>query len=344
MKVKLSLLFLFLGSMLVHGQQYVTVTIDGFSDDYCVKIITKDTSATNFLKDGFVIYRKKGTGIGLIYNCKYPADDLSKYQNVKTISYDKQKYVIYEDFDFDGFKDIAVADYASKDENGIPYIICFCRKDEFVAGMESTYYTGKIFKFDNKTKTIEMWNKPDYDNAQVEILGGNFIKKIRSYNTSSNNIYTVNETTTYTDEYANLKTKTKTVKRFALNKNSQIILSFNIAKNGKKLVLYTLADSSLHYAFINKEDEVELYYPNEDTNMDYPNGECLFKSSQSDPFQVTFHNKDADYTIWDEPGKLGVEIAVKGKTYFLEGDVQSKIGLITKLKDIKTPKVCFSWQ
>src|SRR6185369_18098184 len=84
----------------------------------------------------------------------------------------------------------------------------------------------------------------------------------------------------------------------------EVILSFIVPENGKKIILYNINDRTLNYALLRKDSTVEFFFPIETV---YKNPDFRFDSSATG-LSVTFTNKTATYKIYDRPNELGVEI------------------------------------
>jgi hypothetical protein len=115
----------------------------------------------------------------------------------------------------------------------------------------------------------------------------------------------------------------------------QVILSFIVPENGKKVILYNVNDRTLNYAILRKDSTIEFSYPME-TIHESPD----FKFDGSSVNRsVTFKNKNATYKIYDRPTKLGIEIIVDGKTYKLIGDSKTKVGGLDNLLKMQLDNV-----
>lgn len=70
---------------------------------------------------------------------------------------------------------------------------------------------------------------------------------------------------------------------------------------------------------------MEFYYPN-----DMSHQTSNFKYDKKNG-KITFKNKDANYTIYDKSGNIGIDITYKGKTHRWKGNAKSRRGSIGKL-------------
>lgn len=122
--------------------------------------------------------------------------------------------------------------------------------------------------------------------------------------------------------------------KFVLDKEARVLFSFTIQKNGKKLILYNKDNASLYYAFVDKNGYLELSYP---SSFDDENG--LRKGFTYKNDVLSFQNNDAAYKIWSQPNKLGIEISVKGKTFFIKGDARSTRGNLKQLSKLRLQNV-----
>lgn len=340
MRINLTAILLFTYTSIALGQS--VVTIDGFSKLYCVKIITKDTSQLE--NNGYWVVGKNQNLPSMAFNVKDPNMEPDKYPNVKNIPYNKQHLVLFDDFNFDGIKDIAL--FCPKEEftNEPAYTVFLISKNGEMDGghnsFSGTIKKGMTYKLNRQEKKLEVFNKKGYDNATVEeylVKSFDYAPHTKTciYNSSTNNIYTVMEKF-WTVEGNLLKTKTE--KKFILNKGSRIILTFKIAQKDKRVIVYATTDGSLHYAFTNKENVVELAYPEANatttdttatTDFEYKNG------------QLSFHHVNADYIIFDGDGMLEVKGTLNGQDYLFTGDPKSKKGALNDIEKFHFKNVSY---
>ncbi|MBF7092047.1 hypothetical protein IUY40_10900 [Flavobacterium sp. ALJ2] len=307
-----------------------TFKVDNFSKAYYGKIFIEHTSQV-FSKGWVSIYDKKtnkqiikveSEGLALnLHNEKALA-------NIKELPYGEQSLIMYEDYNFDGIKDFAIYDRQNSHYHWPSFQIYLATKTGFKLSPDFTTLTQDycgMFYADSKEKKLSTMAKSgcclhQYSEFIVENNKPKVIKIIEDdqmnfpYNKHSE------------QNWDGKKMVVKTKRTIALDENGiKKILSFNVAKNQKQVVLFNINDRTLNYALINKNDEVEFSYP---INTVYQNPDFNFDRKNN---TVTFKNKDVIYTIYDSNNTIGITITINGKTYNWTGNKTTKKGELTDI-------------
>jgi hypothetical protein len=314
-------------------------TVDGFAKNYYGKVGISDTSAV-FSKGWIAIY-ERGENRQII---KVVSDELAlslhhgkALDNIKTLLYGEQSLIMYDDFNFDGKRDFAIEDgqnscyhgpsfkiYLATD-NGFSFNEAFTRLAQEYCGMFQVDYNER--KISTTTKSGCCWN--EFYEFAVE---NNKPKAIKIITDEQDVPFII-----LTEQTWNGKTMSKkTTKTIDIDQEGiQVILSFIVPENGKKVILYNINDRTLNYALVRKDNTVEFNYPIETVRQN-----PVFKFNKSSINRsVTFSNKNATYKIYDRPTELGMEITVDGKNYKLVGDNKTRTGSLDNLIKVQLDNV-----
>ncbi len=265
--------------------------------------------------------------------------------NIQELPYGSQSILIYEDFNFDGIEDFALMNGYNSCYGGPSFDVYLVDKNKKIDYSESfsdlsNNYCG-MFQTDPDTKTIHTMTKSGccwHQFSEFTVIN-NEPKPIKITEESyllGTSFYDVSEFT-----YENGK-ETLLKKLFfpVEDLSDQILFSFELEKNKKRVILYK-SDENLNYALIREDEEVEFYYPllNKETfNIDYSSNDFEFDSKKN---TLHFQNADAEYEIYETGNTVGIKVQTKGKTYHLKGKEGSKIASLSEilsknLKNIQT--------
>jgi hypothetical protein len=336
MKTVSTILF-FLLTHLTFGQ--TVFSVDGFAKDYYGKVEISDTLEV-FSKGWVAIYDRK-TNKQII---KVVSDELAlsihdgkAIANIKSLPYGEQSLIMYDDFNFDGKKDFAIEDGQNSCYHGPSFKIYLATNKGFSFNEEFTRlaqeYCG-MFQVDCNEKKISTMSKSgccwhEFSEFVVENNKPKAIKIITDQQDLPFNILT--------EQTWNGKTMLKkTTKTIDIEQEEiQVILSFIVPENGKKVILYKINDRTLNYALVRKDSTVEFSYPIETV---YQNPDFKFDNTSNNR-SVTFTNESASYKIYDRPVELGMEITVDGKTYNLVGENKTRRGGLDNLLKVQLDNV-----
>ena len=324
---------------LVYGQSEFTV--DNFSPDYYGKISISDTSEV-FSKGWIAIYEKK-TNKQII---KVVSEELAlslhngkAIANIKSLPYGEQSLILYDDFNFDNRKDFAIEDGQNSSYHLPSFRIYLASANGFDFNKSFTRlaqeYTG-MFAVDHSEKKILTMAKSGccYHEFSEFIVENNKPRAIKIITEEQDLPFDI-----YSEQTWNGKTMVKkTTRTIDIEQEGiEVILSFIVPENGKKIILYNINDRTLNYALVRKDSTVEFFFPMETV---YKNPDFRFDSSATN-LSVTFTNKTATYKIYERPNKLGAEIKVDNKIYNLIGDNKAKTGSLRELLKVQLDNVVY---
>ncbi len=288
--------------------------MQGFSDRYEAKVCLKDPQAV--FSDGWVAVYDKKSGKELL---KVRSEDLAAdfvddevEANVHERPYGKQNVLIYEDFNFDGQKDLAISDGNHSCYGGPSYQIYLADADGFSLSKGFTKlaqdYCG-MFAVNDEDQTLSTMTKSGCCWHQFSTFKVKDNKpyplKIIEEDASGMGVtidYTVSERKNgkmIDRYYQKLDKAVFTNEDGTYADNLMTIYTF---KNGKKMYLFY--DSGLekdYYAFTDARGRVELLYDGE------------IRKSIKDHC-VEFENKGVTYKIYR--GRL--DVVADGKTHSLK--------------------------
>lgn len=267
-------------------------TVDNFSKDYYGKIQIGDTSEV-FSKGWVAIYDRK-TNKQII---KVVSDELAltlhndkAVANIKSLPYGEQSLIMYDDFNFDGKKDLAIPDGQNSCYHGPSFKIYLATGKGFLYNKEFTRlaqeYCG-MFNIDTKAKRIYTMTKSGccWHEFSEFIVVKNKPKAIKIVIDEQDMPFAI-----YTEEIWNGKSMVKkSVKTIDTEQEGiEVILSFKIPKSDKQIILYNINDRMLYYALVQKDSTVEFSYPIEAV---YQSPDFQFDSTANN-FGLTFKNTD----------------------------------------------------
>lgn len=341
MKNSLCLFLILTAASFVFGQK--TFDVQNFSDDYYGKVYIEKPSEV-FSPGWIAIYQKKSGKMLLKVKSDELAIDTENEKvktNVKELPYGEQSVIIYEDFNFDGIKDFAIEDGQNSCYHGPSFQIFLGGriKGKFLPSPAFTKlaqeYCG-MFEVDGKAKRLSTMTKSGccWHQFSEYIVVNNKPKAIRIVEDDAMN-YPISNTTTET--WSGSK---KTIKRNRTidleGEDVKTLFSFKTQNGGKEIVLFE-NDKSLSYVIINQAGNIEFAYP-QDSKQEEP---VFMIDSRQNPTNITFTNNQVIYKIYDEAGKVGIQINVKGTVSDLSGSSAAKKGSLNKIIEANLNNVTF---
>ncbi|WP_445709899.1 XAC2610-related protein [Flavobacterium sp.] len=282
---------LILVSISIFGQ--TKYEIKDFSEKY-IGILTIDKGFEDevFKKGEISIFKKDNKESIIKINSEEFTFDLDTNGNIQTnvleLPYGEQSIIIYQDFNFDGLKDLAIMDgqYSCyhgpsfqiylESETGLKHSAEFTRLAQEYCGM---------FQIDYKTKTINTMTKSGccwHQFSTFEVKGNKPIAmRIVENGINSNGI---------TEDYVEknrVGNKMVEEKHSYLTHDVDIIEVYSLTfKNEKQMVVYRALsfEDYLFYIFIDKNSKIELMYTDE----------FVYNKKEQ---TLTFTNKDITYQI-----------------------------------------------
>ncbi|WP_239690270.1 XAC2610-related protein [Pseudomonas syringae] len=309
-------------------------TVQDFSDRYRA---TLDISASDeTFRPGVISVYNKAGGAQLI---RVQSNELvlgtdPKTGKVKTnvheLPYGEQSVLIYQDFNFDGIKDLAVMDGQNSCYHGPSYQVFLGTADGFRHSDSFTRLAQNncgLFSVDEKTRKIETMTKDGccwHQTSTYTVRNGE----------------PVLETQTVLDHTGDSGLPTETVSRnqngkmthttrivWEEDEQREILLSFRLAPSGKRIVLFRSgAASPVFYAAVDSQNQVGLLFPQ-------AKGEQLKYDDAS--HVVSFVRGDTAYRIvGDAKGApTAMQVAARGKTTELKLLAEPAQGSLNKVAE-----------
>lgn len=330
------LLILLCTAILMAKADEVLYTVP-ISDDYYAKVFQEDNESVS--SPGWIAVYSKKTNKELI---KVNSDDLyidigddgNISVNVLELPYGSQSVIIYDDFNFDGIKDIALRNgnmscyggpsyevYLADGKGNFKHSSGFTDLAQGYCGFFSVDYDKKLIHTMTKSGCCSHWfytfkvvnNQPQLIEEIEETLSFSipFILKntVTKWKGKAKNEYTQDL----------LLTEENGVKE---------IFSFRL-KNKDRKVMLLADDKKLYYAFIKynlqKDPVVEFYYPistDEDVKEFYTLKYSKLNNNTEET--ITFVNEQAQYQLYNSNDKVGIRVTTKGKVYDMPGEVTSR--------------------
>lgn len=336
MKTLLTILFA-ISSAFLFAQTIFTV--DNFSKDYYGKIQIEDTAEVT--SKGWVAIYERNTNKELVkvtsQELYLSLHDGKALANIKSLPYGEQSLIMYEDYNFEGKNDLAICDGQNSCYHGPSFQIYLASKNGFILSNEFTKLAQEncgMFDTDSAAKKIYTMTKDGccYHEFAEYIVENNKPKVIK-INTESQTM----PFSTSTEEIWNGK-KMVATSATTIDTNMEgieVILSFTVPRNKKKIILFNINDRMLYYALLDKDENVEFSYPLESV---YQSHDFTF-SPLTNNKSVTFRNKNAVYKVYEQKDKVGIVISVDGKTYDWTGNVTTKKGSLVRLQKVHLDNV-----
>jgi hypothetical protein len=332
--IKHGVLFLYM-FLLAAAAQAETRTYDvvKFSDRYYAKATENDETFTSTIR----IYDRKHPK-NLIITMESEASFGEAEHNVHELPYGRHSGLIYEDFNFDGRKDLALMDGQFSCYNGPSYQVYLANeKSGFTHSAEFTRlaqdYCG-FFSVDEKTKTISVMTKSGYAWHLYETY-----KVVRSNHLRR--IYSLTEDGSFSQNFfgeiiiKGSGKNAKTTFRYTMKDDStDPVFAFRLKSAPHKEIMLFL-NYEAEYALLNRKTNlVEYSYelaakgimPASKKYRDRPIAFDTEKNS------VCFGIGDTSYTVIDQPKRLGVLVKQGKRVTFLAGDPDTRFGDLTKIQ------------
>ena len=330
--VRTCLLLLGLGaSVAATGQKLYQV--QSFSPKYTAKVWV--AQPTEVFSPGWVAVYDKATGKQLL---KVSSEELAveaqhgqAKSNVHELPYGEQSVLIYEDFNFDGVKDLAIEDGQNSCYHGPSFRVYLAAAHGFALSPSFTElaqdYCG-MFSIDRARRRLRTMTKSGccWHQFSEYVVRNNRPQPVSIAEEDAAHMPYMRITTQAWNGKSMVK---KAQTNLDLTEEGlKIVLEFKLASNGKKVVLFSYGDV-LNYALLKPgSDEVEFSYP---PTLNGTGNEKFALDPGAPGPALTFGNGSATYRIYETsdgagPGKVGVEVVVKGKKIDLVGDPATRKG------------------
>lgn len=339
LKQNILLLIMIFISVQLYSQ--TTYKIDNFSEKY-VGIVTVDKGYENeIFKKGSISIIDTKTNKSII---KIESDELTfdieengkVKTNVLELPYGEQSIIIYQDFNFDGIKDLAVLDgqfscyhgpsfkIYLETKKGLIYSVAFTQLAQEYCGMFQVNYENKTLY--TMTKSGCCWHQ--FSTFKVV---NNIPKPLLIIEEDATKFPYFTSTII---EWNGEKQTEKTVKTLDIDQEGITkVLSFQLLKSKKEVILFNHNDRTLNYVLLTPKETVEFSFPLETV---YQNPD--FKINKPENL-LTFKNENAIYKIYQTETKVGIKVNVNGEIYDLKGDYNTVKGSLKDITKVKLDNV-----
>lgn len=248
--------------------------------------------------------------------------------NIHELPYGEQSVLIYQDFNLDGIKDLAVMDGQFSCYHGPSYQVFLGSAEGFRHSASFTElaqnYCG-LFSVDEEAREISVFTKSGccwHEFSTYTLENGEPLLKTRTTVSNMDPSGLVAETLA---ENRAGKLVSSTRRYWSTESEPEVLLSFRLAPAGKRIVLFKRpSDDKPAYVALDKSDEAVLLYPEQE-------GEHLTYDAAS--HRLSFVRGDTTYRILgDAAGKpTKMQVEVRGKVTDLKlqpGDVEGSLDAV----------------
>lgn len=246
--------------------------------------------------------------------------------------------IIYEDFDFDGQRDLAVRDGNDSCYGQPSYRVFLRAAGGFVASEAFTDLVTSgcgMFSVDAKRKHLHTWSKGGccaYSSREYDVVGHEprLLHELEETTWQLPYRVTIERT---------LGQRTKVDYTLLLEEDAEVepVLAFDLPGPKKQRVELFISQGELDYAFVSGDERnVELSYS---LNVAGP---VESQGKTAAPFvynaqagELAFRNGGYRYVVVDHGKRVGVRVEHQGKSIFLPGILQSQDGALAALSSKK---------
>jgi hypothetical protein len=267
--------------------------------------------------------------------------------NEHELPYDEQSLLIYEDFNFDGKKDLALMDGQYSCYHGPSFQVYLADgKGGFVHNPSFTLlaqeYCG-FFEIDAAAKTLNVMTKSGccwhlYEKYKVD---GEHVYLVYSFTDDA--MISQNYSGGTIIEVGAKGEKTSLRYRLKEEETNPIVLRFGLKSAPHKEVALFLGDDA-DYALLNRKNgkdvEVEYSYELAAKGIMPPGkhrDDYIF-TLDAENNSLCFGFGDTTYTVLDQPGRLGVQVKQGQRMSFLAGDPDTRAGELMKIRSAENVK------
>ncbi|MCR1026849.1 hypothetical protein NQT66_18665 [Cellulophaga baltica] len=315
-------LLLLLGILPVLTLAQRTYTISDFSTTYKATIeIEHGFENKDFKKGSFSIVNNTTNKQVLFIESDEliieTEDNTEDNTNAVLLPYDRQNFLIFQDFNFDGLEDVAFMDGRNSCYGGPSYQIYLQEHQTFVHSPEFTrlsYEYCGMFQIAEKTKTIHTMTKSGccwHQFSEFKVQDNKPIAVKISEESMNPNGMLIDYVEKVRVNNQMVETKYSTLPDSGFD--IQTIFSFQF-KNGKKMSLVHAFSNQLYYVFTDKENKVELFY---DEDFIY----------HKDKNTLTFTRKNTSYQI----STTGITVLTPSKNIPMNADAETIEGELTSV-------------
>ncbi|TLM88362.1 XAC2610-related protein [Hymenobacter jeollabukensis] len=301
--------------------------IDDFSPQYVARIhVDNDTSGVGWIA---VYDQTKQALIKLESTELYVEPDYRRPGAAATrLPYAEQNWLISKDFNFDGRKDLAIQDGHNSCRGNVSFQVYLATPTGFAHSEAFTdlaqNYCG-MFEVDAARKRISVQQTGSWGGEETQFsVRNNELMVVSRYREDQSQDPFV----TYSREEWNGRRLVSTEWRELYPSGEEEICSFQLAENGKRVVLFARDSTTLYYALLRKDESVEFSYPALQAEGAQPF--TLHKTGNG--LILRFQNGSARYEIRETAGgALLVTARIGAKTLNMSGAEQGKKGSLKAL-------------
>lgn len=287
------LILLTFSTVFLNAQNY---KISDFSKDYYATVTKNSRDKTSQILKVFSLKNKKPLISQTVNLSEY--DFKNTQSNIAEIPYGHQSIIIYDDFNFDGKKDIAIK-YGNESCYGGPsFVVYLYENNAFVENADfsdlAQNYCG-FFDVDKAKKQIHVMTKSgccwhQYYDFIIK-NGSPFLLKQSEEELDASGLYYETAVKEWKNRY--ITYKYKTIDTDIVSK--YILLSYTL-ENNKKMYLIKTETNHLYYFFTKKNGDIELLYR-----------DVFFYSKKEN--SLSFESGNVRYTIFNNKIEVNVNNA-----------------------------------
>ncbi|WP_412479065.1 XAC2610-related protein [Azonexus sp. IMCC34839] len=318
-----------------------TYPISAFSEDYHATVTVEDTK--DVFRPGAVSVFATKSGKRLIH---VESDELAfdvrggtVSPNVQQLPYGEQSVLIFDDFNFDGRKDLAIMDGQNSCYH-LPSFQIFLATDQgftkSAAFTELAQNFCGMFSVDAADRTLSTMTKSGCCWHQFNTYKVVWNRPVLIKSTEDGPLGTMFRYHRFV-----LWENGKTTTDFQLEDNVESepsILRFPLKQGGKWVEVFMADAATLDYALVRDSGSVEFSYVLD--VLGHRQGKRLRKASpmfwNKAGTAISFRNGPYLYTIYDEPQRLGVAVTIGKRTVFFEGDPRGRKGAFDNFAKLST--------
>lgn len=323
------------------GAAKSTYSLQKFSERYRATLEISDEDEV--FRPGIISVYDKKSGAALI---QVQSDELVLDTNPKTgeakanvheLPYGEQSVLIYEDFNFDGIKDLAIMDGQNSCYHGPSFQVFlgtadgFEHSDSFTELAQS--YCG-MFGFDAKSRQLSTMTKDGccmHEMATYSVHNGEPVIETQTVIDQTSQSGLIKETQSQNKNGQMIET-TRTL--WEDDEQRKVLLAFKLAPSGQRIVVFNSGISdTLYYAAVDGKNQVNLVYPEtEDEHLDYDSAGHI----------LSFVRGDTTYRILgDAQGVVkSMQVVVRGKATELKlqpGSVEGTLSAVEAALKASSP-------
>ncbi|WP_460577983.1 XAC2610-related protein [Hymenobacter coalescens] len=303
--------------------------IDDFSPQYYARIrIEQPTEVSN---PGSIAVYDKATGRQLLKVDADPLyfgpDDRVPASPRQRVACREQSLIIHEDFNFDGRKDLALEDGRNGCHGNTTYQVYLATPTGFAHSEPFTQLAEcELFQVDAKRQRLSTQRSGAWGYTLEEYaVRGNVPFLVSRFKQDHEHWPFLTET----QQTWNGRRLMASVQQLVLLGEEEIICAFALAESKRRVVVFALDSTTLHYALLRPDNSLEFTYPAPGAENARPF--TLHQSATG--LSLRFQNGSAQYEICETPtGRLTVTARSGAKTRSLTGVAAGRTGSLQPLR------------